>query len=61
MLLDYIKIARPNHWFKHVFIVPGIVLAYILIDHADLSVYKILLGFISACLLASPNYVINEW
>ena len=27
---DYVAIARPDHWPKHVFILPGIVLAYIL-------------------------------
>ena len=27
MIRDYIDIARPSHWVKNVFIVPGVVLA----------------------------------
>ena len=27
---DYVALARPSHWIKHVFIVPGIVLAMLL-------------------------------
>lgn len=60
---DYISIARPDHWIKHIFILPGIVLAYVLINdqQTSLSVWPIALGFISACAIASANYVINEW
>ncbi|MEM9598735.1 MAG: UbiA family prenyltransferase [Acidobacteriota bacterium] len=59
---DYVSIARPSHWMKHVFIVPGIVLAYILhpTDPAGL-VLTLALGLLSACAAASANYVINEW
>ena len=31
----YIKIARPDHWVKNVFIMPGLVLALILINTPD--------------------------
>ena len=31
----YIKIARPDHWVKNVFIMPGLVLALILIRMPD--------------------------
>lgn len=59
----YIKIARPDHWIKNMFILPGIAVAFLLIDHTiDLNLCRnIILGFISTCLIASANYVINEW
>ena len=60
-LRAYVFIARPDHWVKHVFILPGIVFCYLLDKQADLSLEKIFFGFVSACLVASANYVINEW
>jgi len=58
---DYISIARPDHWSKHIFIIPGILLALILVPNSELFLSKIIIGFCSACLLSSANYVINEW
>ncbi|MBQ8591931.1 MAG: UbiA prenyltransferase family protein [Lachnospiraceae bacterium] len=60
---DYIKIARLDHWIKNVFIVPGIVAAILLVPAAreEISILKIVLGFFATCLIASANYVINEW
>ncbi|EGY25791.1 ubiA prenyltransferase family protein [Desulfovibrio sp. A2] len=62
-ILPYIKIARPDHWAKHIFIFPGIILALALVNAppATSLAYNILIGFGAACLLASANYVINEW
>ena len=59
----YIKIARPDHWIKNIFILPGIVIAVLLTDGGSIGSLwgKILLGFISTCLISSANYVINEW
>ena len=58
----YLSIARPDHWVKHIFILPGIILAMLLIPVWSAN-YKsnIILGLISACLIASANYIINEW
>ncbi|MDE7185653.1 MAG: UbiA prenyltransferase family protein [Lachnospiraceae bacterium] len=60
----YIKIARPDHWVKNVFIMPGLVLALILINMPDdwgSFILKLAAGFFATCFIASANYVINEW
>lgn len=60
----YVKIARPDHWVKNLFIMPGLVLALILISTPDRwgSLFlNTAVGFAATCLIASANYVINEW
>lgn len=60
---NYIKIARPDHWVKNAFILPGIVAAILLADPVyDISLlWKFIAGFMATCFVASANYVINEW
>ena len=61
-LKDYINIARIDHWFKNVFMLPGMALALALSDISLAeAVQPILIAIFSSCLVASANYVINEW
>ena len=61
-LKDYINIARIDHWFKNVFMLPGMALALALSDISmGEAVQPILIAIFSTCLVASANYVINEW
>jgi len=59
----YIRIMRLDHWIKQLFILPGLVAAMFLTG-AEVSgglVRKLCAGFFATCLIASANYVINEW
>ena len=59
---DYFYLLRTDHWFKNVFMLPGIAMAVIFID-IPLSEVLVptLIGVSSTCFIASANYVINEW
>jgi 4-hydroxybenzoate polyprenyltransferase len=60
--LPYLKIARFDHWIKQLFIIPGIVFAFVFMKTADAGLlFRIFWGFIAACCIASTNYIINEW
>ncbi|UAK23419.1 UbiA family prenyltransferase [Sphingomonas nostoxanthinifaciens] len=59
---EYIRIARFDHMTKHVFIIPGCVLAYILRGvHTPSLLLSAVCGLLAAVTIASANYVINEY
>lgn len=61
-LQGHIEIARFDHWFKNVFVIPGVFAALLLspdYQGADL-VWRLVVGFVAIGLVASSNYVINE-
>ena len=61
-LSGHIQIARIDHWFKNVFVLPGIAAA-LSIDAGHVPpglAGRFLIGMLSICLVASSNYTINE-
>jgi 4-hydroxybenzoate polyprenyltransferase len=60
-LSDYIHIARIDHWFKNVFVLPGVALAAVLTNASIIAALpQVLIALLSVSLIASANYVINE-
>jgi 4-hydroxybenzoate polyprenyltransferase len=60
--LAYVAIARPDHWFKNVFMLLGVLLACFYhpeVLHYD-TITQLLCAVAATCLLASSNYVLNE-
>jgi 4-hydroxybenzoate polyprenyltransferase len=58
----YVQIARLDHWFKNVFMIPGVVV--VLFDgHVAISpglFWNLAVAVLATGLVASSNYVINE-
>lgn len=62
-MLEYLKIARPDHWLKNVFILFGHVVAVVLLPqvwHGAPTVWTAVFSLVPACLIASANYILNE-
>lgn len=66
MIIPYISIARPDHWFKNVFMLLGTVLVFFykpeLISQLNQPTIWLTIAwaFAATCIVASSNYVINE-
>ncbi len=60
-ILPYVRIARPDHWLKNIFVLPGVLLA-LFFEPVSLasSLWGIAAGLAATCLIASSNYVLNE-
>jgi decaprenyl-phosphate phosphoribosyltransferase len=60
------EIARVDHWFKNVFVLPGVVVALgfapLRAGASAVQVFliRLVLGLVAVCLVASSNYVLNE-
>ena len=61
MTKKYILLCRFDHATKHLFVIPGIFFAILLFEVEVINYTKIILGFFAAVLVASANYVINEY
>lgn len=59
---DYISIARPDHWFKNIFVIPGVLLVpfFFSVSPSVSLFFNVALAIAATCLVASSNYVINE-
>ncbi len=61
--MKYLSIIRIDHWIKNIFMIPGIMMGFIfsnILASQELFI-DIILGVFATCLVASANYVINEW
>ena len=58
----YLDLARVDHWFKNVFVLPGMVTAFLLEPGTRnrSALPAAVLGLLATCLIASSNYVLNE-
>ena len=69
-MLEYLKVMRPDHWLKNVFIVFGHLVALALLAFPiqgepvltvnGHTLVMAVLSLVPACFIASANYIINE-
>jgi decaprenyl-phosphate phosphoribosyltransferase len=61
-LQRYVQIARPDHWIKNIFVIPGAAAAIAVAPNTGaIGVLVPVLVLVAVCLLASANYTINEF
>jgi decaprenyl-phosphate phosphoribosyltransferase len=60
---DYLTLMRPGYWFKNIFMLPGIIMAFMFSNQLPQwnHIFLLSVAVISTCMVASANYVINEW
>jgi 4-hydroxybenzoate polyprenyltransferase len=58
----HVGIARPDYWFKNVFVIPGIIVALGTVSGVDAGslTARIAVGVVAICLIASSKYSLNE-
>ncbi len=62
VITPYLKIARFDHWFKNVFVLPGVIVA-VYLDGSLLKsslILDLLIALLATGFIASSNYIINE-
>jgi 4-hydroxybenzoate polyprenyltransferase len=61
-LQGHIAIARLDHWFKNVFVLPGTAAALSIAPtfFASDLIWRLIVGLLATGLVASSNYVLNE-
>lgn len=65
-ITPYLSIARPDHWFKNVFMLIGTILVFfyqpdLITKLAQGEIWlQVAWAFAATCIVASSNYVINE-
>jgi 4-hydroxybenzoate polyprenyltransferase len=59
----YVQIARIDHWFKNAFMLLGVILAVFYQPSVATwsSLWPLGVAVFATCLVASSNYVLNEW
>ena len=60
----YIKILRIDHWFKNILVFFGVIIAINFKSNYQFIIenfYIVIAGIFSTCLIASSNYIINEY
>lgn len=62
-LQDYLIMTRPEYWLKNIFILPGLFFALAVYrpPFSSLLLFNVIIGLLSAILIVSANYVINEF
>lgn len=61
-LWPYVRLARPDHWFKSAFMLLGVLLALFYQPHLWrlAALPALALALFCTCIVASSNYVLNE-
>jgi 4-hydroxybenzoate polyprenyltransferase len=58
----HLSIARPDHWFKNVFMLPGVIVAASTVPSFSWTdvLQRTLVAAVALCLIASSYYTLNE-